>query len=148
MSTIKSVGLIICILMVLMAYLKQVIPRGKTTYLMKAIISIFILLSFINGVKNFDFQSIQDLIQRPYSHNEEVWTKAAELIEEGLEKEFQNFLDGEEVDAEVKGVAVDGNQDSFKVKKVILSGRDSEAARNLIAGRYQIGLAYFEVQNE
>ena len=40
MAEIKSIGLIICILMVLMAYLKQAIPRGKTTYLMKAIISI------------------------------------------------------------------------------------------------------------
>lgn len=148
MSDIKGVGLIICILMVLMAYLKQVIPRGKTTYLMKAIISIFILLSFINGVKNFNFQSIQDLMESSYSHNEEVWSKAAELVEKGLVKEFQNFLDGEKLNVEVRAVTVDGNQDSFKVKKVILYGKDAEVARNLLAGRYQIGLAYFEVQNE
>lgn len=148
MSDVKGVGLIICILMVLMAYLKQVIPRGKMTQLMKAIISVFILLSFINGVKNFNFKSIQHMLERNYTNNDEVWSKAADLIGSGLEKEFQSFLNNEKIEAEVNNVMVDGEGDSFEVRKVILSGRDAETARNLLAGRYQIGLAYFEVQNE
>lgn len=148
MSDVKGVGLIICILMVLMAYLKQAIPRGKITLLMNAIISVFILLSFVNGVKSFNFKSIQNLPDRTYTNNDEVWSKAADLIGSGLEKEFQNFLNDEKIEAEVNKVMVDGKGDSFEVRKVILSGRDAETARNLLAGRYQIGLAYFEVQNE
>ncbi len=148
MDDIKSAGLIICILMVLMAYLKQVIPRGKTMHLMRAIISIFILISLVDGVRNFDLASVRALMDRAYEHNEEVWQNAAELIGDGLKNEFENFLLSERIDAEVNKVTVEGNADLFEIKKVTVSGKDAETARNLIAGRYQIGIAYIEVQNE
>ncbi len=148
MEDIKSAGLVICILMVLMAYLKQIIPRGKTTHLMKAIISVFIMISIVDGVRSFDFTSFKALMDRSYSHNEEVWSKAADLIADGLMKEFQNFLVNEHIDAEVKAVTVEGSVDLFEIKKVIVSGAEAETARNLLAGRYQIGIAYIEVKNE
>lgn len=148
MNEIKSIGMIICILMVLMAYLKQVIPRGKTTYLMKAIVSIFILLSIADGIRQFDFNAIKALMDRTYSRNEEVWSKAADLIGDGLQKEFESYIDGEGLDAEVRDVTVKGDQDSFEITKVIVTGTDAETARNLLAGRYQIGIAYIEVKNE
>ena len=148
MEDIKSAGLIICILMVLMAYLKQVIPRGKSMYLMNAIISVFILISIVDGVRNFDFASIKALMDRTYSHNEAVWENAAGLIGDGLKNEFQNFLLEEHIDAEVNEVTVEGTADAFEIKRVIVSGNDAETARNLLAGRYQIGIAYIEVKNE
>ena len=148
MTEIKSIGLIICILMVLIAYLKQVIPRGKTTYLMKAIISIFILLSIVQGVLNFDFSTFRSTLESAYSRNEEVWSKTAEMIGDGLIEEFQHFLWEQGVDAQVKEVSVEGNQDGFEIKKVLVSGVDAQTARNLLAGRYQIGIAYIEVENE
>lgn len=148
MSDIKGVGIIICLLMVLMTYLKQVIPKGKSIYLMKGIISVFILLSFFDSLKNFDLRSIMSITDYSYSYNEEVWDKAAELIADGLKSEFKYFLESEKINAEVSEVRVEGNQDTFEVKKVILSGTDAETARNLLAGRYQIGIAYIEVKNE
>lgn len=148
MDQIKSIGLIICILMLLMAYLKQAIPRGKTTYLMKAIISIFILLSIVQGVLEFDFSKLKTTLENGYSHDDQVWHKAAELIGDGLIKEFENFLIEQNVDAQVNEVVVEGNQDQFEIKKVIVSGNGAETARNLLAGRYQIGIAYIEVKNE
>ncbi len=148
MNEIKSIGLVVCILMVLMAYLKQAIPRGKTTYLMKAIISIFILLSIVDGVVHFDFNSIKDLMDQSYSRNEEVWNKAADLVGDGLQREFETYIQSEGLHAEVTEIQVEGNQDSFEIARVILSGTDAETARNLLAGRYQIGIAYIEVKNE
>lgn len=148
MSEIKSIGLIICILMVLMAYLKQAIPKGKTTYLMKAIISIFILLSIVDGIRNFDFASVKALVDSSYTHSDEVWTKTATLIEEGLQKEFQSFLDTEQIEAKVLRVTVKANQESFTVTGAVITGSQAEFARNLIAGRYNIGIAYIEVKNE
>lgn len=148
MAEIKSIGLIICILMVLMAYLKQAIPRGKTTYLMKAIISIFILLSIFEGIRNFNFNSLRDLLDSSYAQNDEVWAKSARLIEDGLKKEFTHFLIDEGVMATVESITVEGNQDAFEIRKVIVSGQDAQTAKNLLAGRYQIGIAYIEVKNE
>lgn len=148
MSQIRSIGLIICILMVLMAYLKQAIPRGKTTYLMKSIISIFILLSIVRGVLDFDFSALKIAIESSYSRNDAVWNQTAAMIEEGLKNEFKNFLIEQEVDAEVQKVTVSGNQDGFVVKKIIVSGKNAETAKKLLSGRYQIGIAYIEVQNE
>lgn len=148
MKEIKSIGLIICILMVLMAYLKQAIPRGKTTFLMKAIVSIFILLSIIDGVRNFDFASVKELLASGYSQDNEVWENSAELISQGLRDEFENYLAEEGLDAEVCSVHVTVDQNGFEIDQVIVAGKDAETARNLLAGRYQIGISYIEVQNE
>ena len=148
MNDIKSAGLLICILMVLMAYLKQAIPKGKSTYLMKAIISIFILLSVVQGIRNLNFESLKTLFYSGYSRSNEVWSQAAEMIEVGLKEEFQNYLEAEEINALVVSVSVEVNQETFEIKKVIVSGNEAETARNLLAGRYQIGIAYIEVKNE
>lgn len=148
MTEIKSAGLMICILMVLMAYLKQAIPRGKTTYLMKAIISIFILLSVVQGVVRFDFDALNKSFESSYTRNEEVWKKTAEMVSAGLKNEFEMFLQDQKINARVLGVHVEGNQDGFQIKKVIVSGTEAETAKKLLAGRYQIGIAYVEVQNE
>ncbi|MBQ4052221.1 MAG: hypothetical protein IJD09_01035 [Clostridia bacterium] len=148
MSQIRGIGLIICILMVLMAYLKQAIPRGKTTYLMKAIISIFILLSIVQGVTAFDFSELKNTIESGYSRNEEVWSKTAEIVAEGLKKEFEQFLREQGMEVSVFSVSVKGDQEGFEIQKVLLAGRDAETGKKLLAGRYRIGLAYIEVQNE
>ena len=50
--------------------------------------------------------------------------------------------------ATVESVTVEGNQDAFEIRKVIVSGQDAQTAKNLLAGRYQIGIAYIEVKNE
>lgn len=148
MNEIKSFGLVICILMVLMAYLKQAIPRGKTTYLMKAIISVFILLSIIDGVRNFDLASVKALLDSGYAQDDEVWENSAALIGEGLRDEFGNYLKNEKINAEVQSVRVDVDQNGFVIEQVIVSGTEAETARNLLAGRYQIGISYIEVKNE
>ncbi|MBQ8894247.1 MAG: hypothetical protein IJ043_07555 [Clostridia bacterium] len=148
MEEIKSFGLIICVLMVLMAYLKQAIPKGKTTYLMKAIISIFILISIVNAVRTFDVKALTDLMNSSYTGNEEIWSRSAELVAEGLYTEFNRFLTDENIHAKVEKVEVDASEDSFEIQKIIVSGQEAETARNLLAGRYQIGIIYIEVKNE
>jgi len=148
MEKIKSIGLVICMLMVLMAYMKQMIPYGKTTLLMNSIVSVFILLSIIDGFKTVDFGSFKSFFERSYSHNAEVWDNAAVMIEDGLRDEFQRYLKNERIVAEVIDVTVERSSDEFEIKKVIVSGSDAETARNLLSGRYQIGIAYIEVKNE
>ena len=148
MDQIKSIGLIICILMVLMAYLKQVIPRGKTTYLMKAIISIFILLSIVKGVFDFDFKTFSMTLENGYSKSEDVWNKAADLVAGGLKQEFESFLQEQSIDAQVVEISVERSEEYFEIVKVIVSGSDARTAKNLLAGRYRIGLSNIEVKNE
>lgn len=148
MDDIKSAGLILCILMLLMTYLKQAVPRGKLNYLMKAVISVFILLSIINGFRHFDLQSLKALFDQSYTHSDEVWTRAADLVAEGLLREFEGYLQQEGLNAEVMEVVVEGNQESFEIQSVILSGTDAQTARSLLAGRYQIDETCIEVKNE
>ncbi len=144
MDQIRSLGLIVCVLMVLMAYLKQAIPKGKITYLMKAIISIFILLSLINGIKNFDWNSLKNLITQ--NQNEVVLEEATTVIEQGLKEEFNRFLREQNIDATVERITVGG--DGYEILRVVLIGPDAEGARRIIAGRYQVGISNIEVKNE
>ncbi len=144
MNQIRSLGLIVCVLMVLMAYLKQAIPRGKISYLMKAIISIFIMLSLINGIRNFDLDSLKNLIAQ--NQDNEVLEEAKTVIEQGLIEEFNRFLLEQNIDAMVERISVEG--DGYVISKVVLSGPNAEGARRIIAGRYQIGISNIEVKNE
>lgn len=148
MDGIRSAGLIICVLMVLMAYLKQAIPKGKSLYLMKAIISVFILLSIISSVKGISWHGLEGLINGSYSQSEEVWENSAALIEEGLMDEFQRFLDDENIAANILKVKVSGKLDDFKIDYVKVAGKDHIIAKKLLAGRYQIGLNLIEAVDE
>ncbi len=148
MEGIRSAGLIICILMVLMAYLKQAIPKGKSLYLMKAIISIFILLSIISSVRGISWKGLEDLINGSYSKNDEVWENAADLMEKGLLDEFQRYLDDENVEGQVLEVQVEGSLDDFRIDFVKVAGKESSTAKKLLAGRYRIGLNLIEAVDE
>ena len=148
MDQIKKIGLVICILMLMMAYLKQVIPRGKIAHLMKAIISIFILISVIQGVMDFDFNALKNVVENTDTHSEEIWESAADMVEEGLKKEFSDFLKTQNITATIYDVQVSGDQSGFKIESVLIGGTEGQTAKNLIAGRYQVSLLDIEVQNE
>ena len=146
MEVIKSFGLIISLLMVLMAYIKQLIPDGKASGLMKMILAIFIMLSMIEGVRNFDLSKIQSVYEKSY--NIDFWNETADLIENGLVDEMNSFLKEQDVSAEVLEVEREVEDENFKIIHIDLKGFDSEFAKNIIAGRYQIDRDNIEVKNE
>ena len=146
MDAIKSLGLIISLLMVLMAYIKQLIPDGKVNGLMKMILAIFILLSMIEGVRNFDFSKIRLIYDESYNDNS--WNETIDLMESGLVDEMNNFLKNQAVSAEVLKIEVKLINDNFKISHVCLKGYDSQAAKNMLAGRYQLNKDDIEVKNE
>ena len=90
MDAIKSLGLIISLLMVLMAYIKQLIPDGKVNGIMKMILATFIMLSMIEGVRNFDFSKVRLIYEKSY--NDDAWNETVDLIESGLMNEMNDFL--------------------------------------------------------
>lgn len=146
MEIIKSFGLIISLLMVLMAYIKQLIPDGKASGLMKMILAIFIMLSMIEGVRNFDLSKIQSVYKKSY--NIDFWNETSDLIENGLVDEMNSFLKEQDVSAEVLEVEMEVEDENFKIIHIDLKGFDSEFAKNIIAGRYQIDRDNIEVKNE
>lgn len=148
MNGIKGIGLIICFLMVLMAYLKQVIPKSKTAGLMKTIISVFILVSILDGIKRFDINSIKRSLETIHSNEQEVWEQSSLKIADGLQNEFGSYIVSQGLEAEVYDVIVHVDQNSFSIQKVVIKGTDGEIARNLLAGRYRIGKNAIEVKDE
>lgn len=148
MAEIKGFGLLVCLLMVLMAYLKQMLPRGKTMLIMRSVITLFILLSVVEGIQKFDFGALESLVDISYSKNEDVWDQASDAVANGLLHEFNGYLADEGVQCDVITVEVHGDQAGFKVNRVVLMGSEVGAAKNLIAARYQIGLSDFEVMYE
>ena len=146
MEAIKSLGLIISLLMVLMAYVKQLIPDGKVNGLMKMILAVFILLSMIDGVRNFDFSKVQLIYEQSY--NDTVGDETIDLIESGLTDEVNNFLKNQRISAEVLNIEVRMINDNFEISHIVLSGDDSQAAINFLCGRFQINKGNIEVKNE
>lgn len=148
MDGIRSAGLLVCILMVLMAYLKQMIPKGKTTFLMKAIISLFILLSIVQGLFNINWRDLESLFERVYTRNDDVWEQAADSMEDGLKSEFNRYLEDEDVDAWVTEIEISSLAESFSIDRVQIYGSEQDFAAKLLAGRYMIDLEKIEVTHE
>lgn len=146
MDAIKSLGLIISLLMVLMAYIKQLIPDGKVNGIMKMILATFIMLSMIEGVRNFDFSKVRLIYEKSY--NDDAWNETVDLIESGLMNEMNDFLEDQAISAEVLTVEVQLMSDKFEISHIILSGNDTQAAKNILSGRYQINKDNIEVKNE
>ncbi|MBR4087424.1 MAG: hypothetical protein IKK30_06195 [Clostridia bacterium] len=146
MDAIKSLGLIISLLMVLMAYIKQLIPDGKVNGIMKMILATFIMLSMIEGVRNFDFSKVRLIYEKSY--NDDAWNETVDLIESGLMNEMNDFLEDQAISAEVLTVEVQLMSDKFEISQIILSGNDTQAAKNILSGRYQINKDNIEVKNE
>ncbi len=142
MDIIKRFGLIVCLLMVLMAYLKQTIPRGKTMILMRSIISVFILISIVDGVRTLDFEGIKEIFDRPYQL---VADDTLNEIELGLKNEFNAFLDEQGIDAVVNEVEMEENS---IIKYVRIIGSEGNMAKQLLSARYQIHQQNIEVKNE
>ena len=146
MDAIKSLGLIISLLMVLMAYIKQLIPDGKVNGIMKMILATFIMLSMIEGVRNFDFSKVRLIYEKSYK--DDTWNETVDLIESGLMNEMNDFLEDQTISAEVLTVEVQLMSDKFEISHIILSGNDTQAAKNILSGRYQINKDNIEVKNE
>lgn len=146
MDAIKSLGLIISLLMILMAYIKQLIPDGKVNGLMKTILAVFILLSMIEGVRNFDFSKIQLIYEESY--DDDSWNETIDLIEDGMIDEMNTFLGEQKINAYVSDVGVQRNNDAFEITYVCISGNDFQIAKNILSSRYQIDKANIEVKNE
>ena len=142
MDVIKRIGLIICILMVLMAYLKQAIPRGKIMMLMRSIISLFILVSIIDGVRNLNFDQLKNIFDQPFQN---VAEDSASEIAKGLINEFNVFLMDQGLNSKVINITV---SDESRVTYVKLTGHDSTVAKELISARYHIKKQNIEVKNE
>ncbi len=146
MEAIKSLGLIISLLMVLMAYIKQLIPDGKVNGLMKMILSVFILLSMIDGVRNFDFSKVKLIYEQSYTDT--LGNDTVDLIESGLIDEMNNFLKNQKISARVLDIEVGLINDNFEISHIVLNGYDSKVAIDFLSGRYQIEKGNIEVKNE
>lgn len=146
MDSIKSVGLIISLLMVLMAYIKQLIPEGKINGVMKSILAIFILLSMIEGIRNFDLSKLHLIYEN--ESKDDAWSESLDQIEDGLINEINSFLETQNISAKVINMAVDMNADTYEISRVTLNGYDAQVAKNLLVARYQINKENIEVKNE
>ena len=145
MAEIKGFGLIVCILMVLMAYLKQAIPRGKMTVLMKSVITVFILLSIAEGIMNFDYSAVESLIGFTYSENAAAWSQATNIIADDLKREFAAFLADQSIEARIVSVSVISEEERFVITQVVVEGEEATIAAGLLNARYQIAPDKIEV---
>ena len=133
--------------MIFAAYLKQVVPNGKTALLMKSVVSIFIIVSIFNGIKTFNFKSFFDPSESD-NKNSTLISEAVLKTEQELKREFQGYIDDYGFKAVIKSVKTEGDVERLQITKIVVCGADAEEAGRLIAGRYHIEESIIEVINE
>lgn len=139
MVVIKELGYTICVAMVLMVYLKQLMPSSKNAVIVKAIISVFILFSVIASVRQLDWKSNVPMPTR--NSRDDI----IERVESGLMEEYNRFLKEQQINANVYDLVLD---DQYRVISLQITGEERSMGRDLLSARYQIDQAKIEVKDE
>ncbi len=142
MNVIKELGFLICITMILMVYLKQMLPAGKNGVIVKGIISVFVLLSIVTFFTKTDWMhwDWQDKTVLEDGTMEEA-------IAEGLKDECNRFLKEQNIDAAVIELKVEQN-DGIEIIYLCITGAESDRGKQLLSARYQIDYDRIEVKDE
>ncbi len=142
MNVIKELGFLICIAMVLMVYLKQLLPAGKNATIVKGIISVFVLLSILSILTKGHWKNWN-------LNNQKVLDDASieEMVAEGLMNECNRFLEEQKTDAEVIDLKVEDG-DGYEIVHLCIVGQEGDRGKALLSARYQIQYDRIEVKNE
>lgn len=148
MEIIKKLGLLFCVLMVLSAYIRHVIPKGKMNRLMNTVVSLFVMVSLITGFSQINFERVKLFVDPSNYQNEDDWADYKKKIEEGLRNEFSDYIASNGLDASVQTVILANTRKEYKISMVQISGQEAITARELLAGRYNIEKENIEVIDE
>ena len=71
-----------------------------------------------------------------------VWERTLNNVESQLEKQMINVCSQNGLLIDKIDVMLETDYENIEIKSIEISGADSQAAKNLIAGYFKIGLAY------
>ena len=92
---------------------------------------------------NIDFKSENIFLPENYTVEKSgVWESTLNNVESQLEEQMINVCNQNGLLIDKIDVMLETDYENIEIKSIEISGADSQAAKNLIAGYFKIGLAY------
>lgn len=139
----------VCVILIIMALLSILTEHSKNGRLVRSVISVLLIVAVIRFVTNVRFDAFFSDVTADYSVDTgEVWQKTLCNVEQQFSAQMLSLCRQNGLTVDDIKVTLRRQADQIITDDVTISGRDARTAKNLIAGYFQISLAYININGE
>ena len=143
MNELLKFSVNICVLMIIASLVGTLTENMKNGGLVRSCTAGMIIIVTLSFILNIDFKSENIFLPENYTVEKSgVWERTLNNVESQLEKQMINVCSQNGLLIDKIDVMLETDYENIEIKSIEISGADSQAAKNLIAGYFKIGLAY------
>ncbi len=136
----------VCVLVIVAAVVGGITEGMKNGRLVRSVTAVIVITVIVGFISDIDFDIGQPFNAESYAVDEDgVWSGALDMTERELEKQLKSYCDSKSLLVDDIDVKLKTDFQKIEVESVEIAGRDAQNAKNLIAGHFQIGLAYIHI---
>ena len=149
MNLIIKLVLNISISVIIYSIIVSVIENSKYIQYIKNILTLSVILLVFDFAFSFNFKNITTFDTEDYKINESViWDNALQNVSDDLEKQMLNLCKNNGLIIDEIDVKLTTNYSDIEIESIKIAGIDKKSAKNLIAGHFNIGIAYINTDGE
>ena len=149
MSSIINLTINLCILVIISVIIENIISGTKSEKYVKLVITCVVITVILNFLINLEFSEINNFETDDYKVDTNgIWDDTLKILSEETEKQMLLICKQNAVNVDSIKVDLETDYSDFKIKSVTISGMQAREAKNLIAGYFQISLAYINITEE
>lgn len=143
MNELLKFSVNICVLMIIASLVGTLTENTKNGGLVRSCTAVMIIIVTLSFILNIDFKSENIFLPENYTVEKSgVWERTLNNVESQLEEQMINVCSQNGLLIDKIDVMLETDYENIEIKSIEISGADSQAAKNLIAGYFKIGLAY------
>lgn len=146
MNELFKLAVNICILIIIASLVSVLTEHMKNGRLVRSVTALIIITVTLSFILRIDFKNGDIFLPQGYTVDKsEVWKNTLENVEDQLENEMLNLCSQNGLSIDKPVVKLSTDYESIEIDEIDISGNDAQAAKNLIAGYFKIGLAYINI---
>lgn len=143
MNELLKFSVNICVLMIIASLIGTLTENMKNGGLVRSCTAVMIIIVTLSFILNIDFKSENIFLPENYTVEKSgVWESTLNNVESQLQEQMINVCNQNGLLIDKIDVMLETDYENIEIKSIEISGADSQAAKNLIAGYFKIGLAY------
>ena len=146
MNELFKFAINICILMIISSLVGSITENMKNGRLVRSVVAVMIIIVTLSFILNIDFKSESIFLPDSYTvESSGVWESTIENVENQLEREMLTVCEQNGLYIDKIYVSLVTDYENIEIENIDISGPDAQAAKNLIAGYFKVGLAYINI---
>ena len=149
MDGIIKLVLNISISVIIYSIIVSLIENSKYIQYIKNILMLSVILLVFDFALNFDFDNLTTFEANDYKINESaIWDTTLQNVSDELENQMLSLCKNNGLIIDEIDVKLSTNYSEIEIESIKITGIDKKSAKNLIAGHFNIGIAYINTDGE